>query len=64
MAAMGPVEVVCPACGTPIRLPARLVMDPVKPVAQILLDLDPVRDHAREHQAVLPAALERFGLPW
>jgi hypothetical protein len=56
IAALTPLHIACPACGTPIGLPARLCLDYGTRV-QILVDLGPTREHAREHQDALPATL-------
>ncbi|MEV5944406.1 hypothetical protein [Streptomyces sp. NPDC051994] len=51
-------------------MPARLVLWPTGhgvvdgQSAQILVDLDPAREHSRDHPEVLPAALAHFGIPW
>lgn len=64
------IHVACPTCGRPVGMPARLVLWPTAhgvvdgQSAQILVDLDPAREHAREHPEVLPAALTYFGIPW
>lgn len=75
-AELKPIHVDCPACGASIRLPARLVLDGGNEAtkADVLVDLDPAREHAREHAGgplggdggspVLEAALGHFGLPW
>lgn len=66
MAAMSPLRVACPACGTKIVLPARLCLSPNHegPVADLLVDLDPAREHARTHAEALPAALAHFGVDY
>ncbi len=60
------ISVRCPACGVQVELPARLCLSSnhADPVADLTVDLDPVRAHAAEHAEVLPAALAHFGVPW
>jgi hypothetical protein len=76
MAELNPLQVDCPLCGEPIQLPAGLVLDggPEPTRADILIDLDPARRHARTHAPdpadvdargpVMSAALATFGIPW
>jgi hypothetical protein len=66
MAELKPVTIRCPVCGAQIGLPARLCLslNHVDPVADLTLDLDPVRAHAKEHADALPAALAHFGVPY
>jgi hypothetical protein len=64
MAALGPLHIACPVCQEEIVLPARLCIDPEEPVAQLLVDLGPSREHARSHQEILPASLAEFGVAW
>lgn len=60
------IHVACPTCGEPVGMPARLIGWPTADTydAHLLVDLDPAREHAREHPEVLPAALAHFGVPW
>lgn len=64
------VHVVCPTCDEPVGMPAQLVLWHTGhgvvdgQSAQILVDLDPAREHSREHPGVLPVTLAYFGIPW